>query len=224
MKRNSVLVLGLAALLSVGLFAPGCGGGGGGGGTGSDGAVDGGGKKDTGAKLDVKGIDSVTSTGGARDGGGGVTGTGGTTGGGGAIDAAGGVTGTGGAKDAGGVTGTGGVTTGGTTGTDGGPVDGAHDAFVRLDSSVDQTKPDGSPDAPDAPTKFDTTGPETRDGGLDGPHSILDTQKLDSEVDAGADGPLVRLDAEIDSPPAVDTTLVDSEIDSDHLDSSVDLP
>jgi hypothetical protein len=189
MKRNSILVLGLGALLGFGLFAPGCGDSGDGKNNKGDGAVDG--------KKDSAGIEAGKGTGG-KIGAGGSTGTGGMIGAGGAI-------GNGGA-----------IGSGGTPGLDAGidvvvppdtnkPKDLGSDAIdapqnpeevgnpMEVGKDTKDVKPidvtpvniDGSLDSTgDTTVSLDTAIDQAADT-ADGP--TLDTGSLDAELDGGLD-------------------------------------
>jgi hypothetical protein len=163
MKRNSLVVLGLSAVLGFGLFGVGC----------SDDSKT---TTDSGAGgSDAKGIDSAVGTGGK--GAGGATGTGGAVGSGGSLDGGGG-------SSTGGVTGAGGSSTGGATGAGG--------SSTAFDGGPDLKGIDvGNTDAVDAPINHDLP-PVVVDGGVDAPDTSItpvDTGIDIGAVDgAGIDG------------------------------------
>jgi two-component system chemotaxis sensor kinase CheA len=183
MKRNSILVLGLGALLGFGLLTQGCGDSGGS--KKKDGSAD--------AKKDVSG--DIRGTGGAI-GSGGRTGTGGATGSGGAVGA-GGAIGVGGATGGGGAIGVGGATgAGGRTGT-GGATGSGGTTTVRFDSGLDEGAPRLDTGHLDVGSPIDT---RTIDGAEDVPLNLdvpidqpgVDVGVLDSEIDTSG------LDSNID--------------------------
>jgi hypothetical protein len=171
MKRNSLVVLGLSAVLGFGLFGIGC----------SDDSKPANTDGSTDAKSDAVSFADAKGTGGA----------GGATGAGGAIDAGGGVS-TGGVTGAGGSPSTGGVTgAGGSTAV----LDGGHDSSPDL-KGIDGSNVDGA----DAPINNDLP-PVIVDGGVDAPDTsitpvdtgidigALDSQGIDGEgIDGGIDG------------------------------------
>jgi hypothetical protein len=168
MKRNSLVVLGLSAVLGFGLFGIGC----------SDDSVPAKTDGSTDAKSDSAGPDGPKGSGGAI-GTGGAIGNGGAIGTGGALDGGntGGVTGTGGTPSTGGATGA-----GGSTALDGGSPD-----LKGIDV--------GNADAADAPAN--DLAPVVVDGGVDAPDTSItpvdtgidigavDTQGIDGQ---GLDG------------------------------------